>query len=41
MGAFDKAEACEDYRNHELEKYRASAVAEPTNIPLNGTGNLI
>ena len=33
MRAFDKAEACEDYRNHELEKYRASAVAEPTNIP--------
>jgi hypothetical protein len=33
MRAFDKAEACEDYRSHELEKYKASATAVPTNVP--------
>jgi hypothetical protein len=25
MRSFDNAEGCEDYRSHELEKYRASA----------------
>ena len=33
MRAFDKAEACEDYRSHELEKYKASVTAAPTNVP--------
>jgi hypothetical protein len=33
MRAFDRAEACEDYRSHELEKYKASAAAVPTNVP--------
>jgi hypothetical protein len=33
MRAFDKAEACEDYRSHELEKYRASAATAAKNIP--------
>jgi hypothetical protein len=32
MRSFDNAERCEDYRSHELEKYRASAAAAPTNI---------
>ena len=32
MRAFDKAEACEDYRSHEVEKYKASATAVPTNV---------
>jgi hypothetical protein len=33
MLAFDKAEACEDYRSRELEKYRASAATAARNIP--------
>jgi hypothetical protein len=33
MRSFDNAEGCEDYRSHELEKYRASAATAPTNIP--------
>ena len=30
--SFDKAENCEDYRSHELEKYRADAVTKPINV---------
>src|SRR5712671_5614732 len=33
MRSFDSAEGCEDYRSHELEQYKASAMAAPTNIP--------
>jgi hypothetical protein len=33
MRAFDSAEACEDYRSHEIERYKASSTTVPTNVP--------
>jgi len=36
MRSFDNAEGCEDYRSHELEKYRASSRDGAHEHPANG-----